>query len=258
MKLALATRAADLQTAPGTLLSNRPPVRHLLCLVKIWPPLVMLAISAGCGQSEIRVYRVAKEAPQSEQTAQADPASVPPGHPNVSSTSTGLKWKLPAGWEGVAPGEMRLASFRVNGQDGKQADVSIVPLRGMAGGDLANVNRWRDQVGQSAITEEALIKLAQPVEAAGQPAQLYEQAGKIPNSDEPARILGVIQHRGDTAWFFKMSGDDQLVARQKPIFIEFLKSLSFPVTSIRTDLPPSHPPIDPTALASAQSQTQPA
>ena len=34
--------------------------------------------------------------------------------------------------------------------------------------------------------------------------------------------------RDDVAWFFKMTGDDALVAEQKPAFVEFLKSVSFP------------------------------
>ena len=94
-------------------------------------PIVILL--AGCGKGDIRVYRVAKEAPQPELTVQTE--------------SPVLKWKLPSDWEEVAPGEMRVASFRIKGQNGKQADVSIVPLPAMAGGELNNVNRWRSQVG---------------------------------------------------------------------------------------------------------------
>src|SRR5215831_8892503 len=88
---------------------------YLLCPFRIWVPLLLVAVSTGCGQNDIRVYRVANATPS------AEPASLPPGHPDISSASPGLKWKLPAGWESVAPGEMRLASFRVNGKDGKQA-----------------------------------------------------------------------------------------------------------------------------------------
>jgi len=210
--------------------------------------LPILVVLAGCGQGDIRVYRVAKEAPQPEQTAQADTGAVPAGHPDISGASPGLKWKLPAGWEEVPPGEMRVASFRVKGQNGKQADVSIVPLPGMAGGEINNVNRWRSQVGQSPVSQTELAQLAQPIEIAGQPGQLYEQAGKAPNSDGETRILAAIQRRSEMAWFFKMTGDDALVAEQKPAFIEFLKSLSFSTTTVRTDLPPSHPPIDTAAL----------
>src|SRR5437867_2822935 len=91
---------------------------------RIWAPCLLVALSGGCGQNDIKVYRVAKETPQPEQTAQTEPAAaLPPGHPDTSRATPQLKWTLPAGWEEVTPGEMRVASFRVKGQDGKQADV---------------------------------------------------------------------------------------------------------------------------------------
>ncbi len=121
---------------------------------------------------------------------------------------------------------MRVASFKVAGTDGKQADVSVVPLPGEAGGDFSNVNRWRGQVSLPPVSEDELTKLAQSVELAGQPADLYEQDGKNP-AGEPTRILAVIQRRDGMAWFFKMTGDSQLVAAEKPNFVEFLKSIQF-------------------------------
>jgi len=197
---------------------------------------------AGCGRNDVQVYRVAKEQPQSQSPAQ--PAAIPAGHPEVSGdASPRLQWKLPAGWEEAAPGEMRAASFRVKGEGGKQADVGVFPLPGMAGTDLDNVNRWRGQVSQSSVSAQELAKLAQPVQVAGQSAQLYEQAGPNPGSGEKTRILAAILRREDVAWFFKMTGDDALVAQQKPSFIEFLKSVSFPAPVAQTELPPSHPPI---------------
>jgi hypothetical protein len=139
---------------------------------------------------------------------------------------------------------MRAASFRVAGKDGKQADVSVIPLPGLAGSDLDNVNRWRGQVGLPGVSEAELAKLAQPVEIAGQSASLYEQAGSNPGSGDKTNILAAITRRDGTAWFFKMTGNDALVTEQKPAFIEFLKSVSFPAAVAQAQLPPSHPPID--------------
>jgi hypothetical protein len=116
-------------------------------------------------------------------------------------------------------------------------------LPGMASTDLANVNRWRGQVGLAPVSEEELPKLAEAVEVAGQPAQLYDQVGDNPGSGDKSRILAAIQRRDGTPWFFKMTGDAQLVAEQKPVFAEFLKSVSFTVAPAQTELPPSHPPI---------------
>ncbi len=139
---------------------------------------------------------------------------------------------------------MRAASFRVAGKDGKQADVSVIPLPGLAGSDLDNVNRWRGQVGLAGVSEAELAKLAQAVEVAGQPASLYEQAGTNAGSGDKNRILAAITRRDGVAWFFKMTGDDGVVAGQKPVFIEFLKSVSFPAATAQAQLPPAHPPID--------------
>jgi hypothetical protein len=225
------------------------------------PILVALLFAAGCHRDDVKVYRVAKDQEQpQQQTAPALPTdspnpTLPPGHPDVSSapgaslstasesTLPQLTWKTPEGWTEVPPTEMRVASFKVTGANGKQADVSVVPLPGMPGSDDANVNRWRGQVGLSPVSSEELKKSAENVEAGGQPAQLYDIAGKNPGSGDDMRILGVIQHRADAVWFFKMTGDANLVEQQKPAFVEFLKSLNFGAAQAQNELPSSHPPI---------------
>lgn len=171
----------------------------------------------------------------------------------------GIKYTLPASWSETPPGQMRVASFRINGKDGKQADVGVVPLPGLMGRDLENVNRWRTSVGLAAVREEGLAKLAQPVEVAGQPGQLYEQAGENPGSGEKTRILAAVSRQNNVAWFFKIAGDDELVAQQKPAFIEFLKSVSFNTSGPQAGLPPSHPPVGdaPTPLMSAAAAAVP-
>ena len=204
------------------------PVRGLL----LWAPLLLLL--AGCHRDAVKVYRVAKDQDQPQpQTAPAQSTdtpnpSLPPGHPDISSApgaappSTSrtalpqLTWKTPDGWTEVPGGEMRVASFKIQGPDGKQADVSVIPLPGLsASTDDANVNRWRGQVGLPPVSSEELKKSAEDVQAGGQPAQLYDLAGTSPGSGSAERILGVIQHRDDIAWFFKMTGDAGLVEQQK-------------------------------------------
>jgi hypothetical protein len=221
----------------------------------------LLFLVAGCQREQIKVYRVAKEQnPPPSQTAPTLPtdspnSTLPAGHPDISSApvpsmpaASGsaqppLTWQTPAGWTEVPPSEMRLASFKVSGQDGKQADVSVVPLPGMPGSDDANVNRWRGQVGLPPVSPDELKKSEENTEVAGQPAQLYDLAGQNPGNGEAARILGVIQHRDDAVWFFKMTGDASLVEQQKPAFVAFLKSLKFTAAPAQPELPAAHPPI---------------
>lgn len=209
--------------------------------------LLALLTWTGCSDNEVRVYRVAKENTTQPLMAQGQ---LPAGHPDVSAPKPKLTYTTPAGWAEAKPGEFRVASFTVKGENGKQADFGIFPLPGGAGGDVANVNRWRSQVGLEALEPEELKKQAQNIEIAGQPAELYEIAGKAAGSNEPTRILGAIQHREGTAWFFKMTGDDPFVAQQKATFIEFLKALKMEASPM-AGLPPSHPPIDGSSPAAA-------
>ena len=196
----------------------------------------------GCDRGQIRVQLAPKEssAPQVVQEMAPAPA-------DVGGTAPGgrLTWTLPQGWQEQAPSEFRVASFNIKGTDGT-ADMSIVPLSGSAGGDLANVNRWRGQVGLAPISADGFSKTAQPVQVGSATGDLYELAGENA-AGEDARVLAVIQHRGDTTWFFKMTGNSALVAREKPAFIEFLKSVKFGADDAAA-LPPSHPPLDSAGL----------
>lgn len=201
----------------------------------LWGLLLTVLVGSGCQREEVRVYRVAKD------PAKSGSPGMGQAHGQPGSRLPRLEYQVPPGWEEVAAGEMRLASFKV--QEGSNAaDVGVFPLPGLAGGDLGNVNRWRSQVGLPAVTEGELAKLAEEVSIAGSPGRLFDLAGENPGSGEKTRILAGILHREGVAWFFKMTGDDALVAKNKPLFVEFLKSMRF--TSPQGELPPDHPPID--------------
>jgi hypothetical protein len=170
---------------------------------------VLAIFSTGCNRDDVKVYHVEK-----------DDSSAAPAPPQ-------LKYMLPDGWQEKKPSEMRAASFGIS-EDGKTADVSVIPLGGMAGGDFANVNRWRGQVGLDALADDAISKLAEKVAVGNQPADLYDLAGTSSETGGAERIIGVILHRDGTAWFFKMTGDPGLVEKQKPPFVAFLKSVQYP------------------------------
>lgn len=233
---------------------------------------IALALSTGCHKEQAQVYNAANDQGQPQPTVAVTPTNsssmdLPPGHPDISSAPMQaattapashsaaplLTWALPVGWTEVAPSEMRVASFSIVDANNKHADVSVIPLSGMGGGDLPNVNRWRGQVGLAKTTEDQLSAMAESVEAAGQPAQLYDITGKSPDNGQATRILVAIEHRGDTSWYFKMMGDADLVEQQKPTFITFLKSLSFTAEQTQGQLPPGQPAISDTGATSTAS-----
>ena len=179
------------------------------------------------------------------------PGGLPDSADNSARTAPSIKYTVPAGWQESAGGEMRVASFRILA-DGKQAEVGVVPLPGLMGRDLETVNRWRGTVGLEPAKEDDLPKLAEAVQIGGETGQLFDQDGENPGSGEKSRILGAIARHEGVAWFFKMTGDSAVVAKEKPAFISFLKSVSFEAASPAATgvasagaggLPPSHPPI---------------
>ena len=210
----------------------------------------LILAATGCGRDSVKVYHVDSSdtaTPPPSAASVAMPATMPNGLPVPdNSGQPTLQYTLPAGWEKKTPTAMRVASFGIS-QDGKQADVSVIPLAGTAGTDPANVNRWRGQVGLAALPETDLAALAEKITVGEMPADLYDIAGTQPGSGDPQRILGVILHREDTAWFFKVTGEAGLVEASKPAFIAFLKSVSFgapsaaPAAMDMSQLPPSHP-----------------
>ena len=135
---------------------------------------------AGCGNDDVKVYKVAKT---DDSTPAPNPAPAPaPG--DMSAAPGGaqpgapqLNWTLPDGWTAKPAGEMRLASFSAPGKNGNAVDISVVPLPGMAGGDLNNVNRWRGQVGLDPISADDLPKQGQPVTVGDSQAVLYDLTG---------------------------------------------------------------------------------
>ena len=68
-----------------------------------------------------------------------------------------FSWKTPVNWLEKEPSSMRLASFDIP-YGGSMADISITNFSGDAGGELANVNRWRRQLELDPISIEEINK----------------------------------------------------------------------------------------------------
>ena len=227
-------------------------MKHLVHLNALPVAAALVFMMAGCGRDNVKVYKVdSSDAPVTPPPA-ATPATMPTTMPDGlpvpdNSGQPKLKYTLPEGWKEKPLTQLRVASFEIS-ENGKTADVSVIPLGAMSGGDAANVNRWRGQVGQAPLDEDTLTKLAEKVEAAGQPADLYDIAGTSPGSGDAERIIGTILHSDTATWYFKMSGDANLAEKQKGSFIAFLKSVEFnklaaPSSMDLSQLPPSHPAI---------------
>lgn len=212
-------------------------VRPLPCLRKIasaacrgpscsrWARLAGLLIAAacfvGCGEPTITSYRAPKEKHPDVSASQTKPH----GHGGMSRPQASLQWKLPAGWKESAPGQMSIAAFTIAGKDGGEAQVNITVLPNLAGHDADIVNMWRQQIGLAPLTEEEATRGLRPVEVGGETGRMFEAPPASDDSKPKTRIVTAIVHRADGSWFYKLTGGTPIVENQKPVFIEFLKSI---------------------------------
>lgn len=188
-----------------------------------------LFLAAGCGDSQIKTYRIAKE----DHARKPEVHSADDGHdhgaPAPSRPTPNLRWNLPKGWHEQPSDGMRKAVFQINGSDGKMAQVMVIPLPGASNIEMESVNMWREELGLPVLTREQVAAQAEPVDFGDAKGHLFEMSMATPKSGQKfkMRTLGAMAERGNVLWFVKMTGEDELVAQEKPAFVGFLKSLGF-------------------------------
>jgi hypothetical protein len=184
----------------------------------------LLLSMAACGRDEVSHYRVPKQAGgPSGETAPGGgmpgmAGAVPP--PPDASTTGQLQWALPKGWSESRTGGMRYATLKPTAPG--KIDVSVTVFPGPAGGEVANVNRWRNQIGLPPVDEAALARDRKTVKSpAGNVAVFdYTSEGEI-----KTRLVAAILFAGGNSWFVKMVGDAGPVAASRPEFVRLLESL---------------------------------
>lgn len=171
----------------------------------------LLLTASACSRPRVAVY----DAPKDDAAPHAAAPEMPP--PPASAPAEGaLAWKLPAGWSQRDGTGMRVATLTPPGAPG--TELSVVRLAGDAGGDLANVNRWRQQLGLPALAtlDGASESFATP---AGRALVVEARAA------DGRALLGAIVAHGDSSWFFKLTGPAAAVDGLKADYRSFIRSL---------------------------------
>ncbi|HET7826910.1 MAG TPA: hypothetical protein VFK90_16360, partial [Anaeromyxobacter sp.] len=164
-----------------------------------------------------------KAAPAPSTLAATAPAGMPGDVPAAGRpASGGLRWTLPSGWTEAQGGQMRFATLKPPVQG--KVDASVVVLPGPAGGELANVNRWRNQIGLPPIDEAALAAARKIVQTKAGPLKVYDftNGGKT-----GTRVVAGLTESGGNTWFVKLSGDAAAVGAARDDFMKLLRSLRF-------------------------------
>ena len=190
----------------------------------------VVALTACEKNSEIKVYRVSKapleESASQQQDAMPTNTSAPRMPGGLAQTSSAAV-TTPPNWEPQPLSQMRQASFLVKGDSDAVADISFVSLGTAAGNVLDNVNRWREQLGQSPITEQKLGDVAQRLRTSLGDVIIVDLAG-LPKDADPmkdGRIIAAMTTTADSTLFFKMRGNADLTEAQKGDFIKWVAAV---------------------------------
>jgi hypothetical protein len=182
-----------------------------------------LLVLTGCKRDQVSSYEIPKE----DYSISTPAAPAMAGHARQQAQPQ-LTWTLPKGWtEKSGQQKMGVGAFRVEGEEGKYADIRIIPLRAGPEIEQQSVNIWREELGLPEVPVDQIK--GEEIDVPGAHAHLYDLkseelkfAGKF-----KARTTGAAVEKDGTLWFVKMIGEESVVADQQGEFREFLKSLKF-------------------------------
>jgi hypothetical protein len=137
----------------------------------------------------------------------------------VSSERPQIEWEVPAGWSPAPASAMRYAAFAAGGDNSEKVDISVVTFPGDGGSDLSNINRWRQQIGLSPIETNTIE--AAPLKASNTTFSTIDIAGAN------ARTVAAWTRKEGRAWFFKLTGPNAAVEKEKQNFVKFVQSVRF-------------------------------
>ena len=124
---------------------------------------------------------------------------------------------------------MRRATFVAKGTEGQTAEIVVSVFPGDVGGLLANINRWRSQIGLGPVAPDEISGITSDLVINGTKATVVDfKADTAPaGKAQPLRMVVVTIPQAGNSWFFKMTGDSPLVEAQKETFLQFVKSVQF-------------------------------
>jgi hypothetical protein len=182
-----------------------------LCRCIVGCLVVAASLPCGCDREGVHAYSIPKEARQ----------SAPAGHAPMGTTPAGaVGWTVPEGWRAVSSEQpMRVATFRAGAGDGLEVTVAAFP--GDAGGLLANINRWRGQLGMEPTNDADLAGAMRLSTDHGVEVRTLRLVGR-----KGQDMLGAVVHPGDgQTWFVKAMGEPGAITQLSESFAAFAGSL---------------------------------
>src|SRR5436190_18090696 len=151
---------------------------------------------------------------------QAGPSQMAAAAPQTTSAPP-IKWKIPEGWTEVPPSSLRYASFSAPADVGSKIDISVVTFPGDGGSDADNINRWRGQMGLAPVDANAVTSQVAPLKTEDMKFSTTDITGN------KTRTIAAWTRRDGRVWFFKATGPNAAIEKEKPKFVKFIESVRF-------------------------------
>ena len=190
--------------------------------------LALLSLSAGCRDQSVRVSDAPRDGVEASSTvAPADDTADRTGSDRgdepsrVAAVISGdAPWIVPDGWrESPDRPPMRHATYLFDDESGA-IEVAITRFPGDVGGMLANVNRWRGQVGLAPISAGELPALLEPFSNPGYEGHLIHLQGERGDM----LVASVYESAADRTWFVRVIADPQVTRRVKDEVFAFSRT----------------------------------
>lgn len=150
--------------------------------------------------------------------------SAPMGAPSAGRPS--FKWSLPEGWEIRKGRSGRIVTVGPRGAT--TTECYLYPLSGDGGGVVLNINRWRGQMGQKGLSDEAVAKLER-IDVLGIKAPLVKIRGPFRGQSgealDGALLYGMVCLKDAYLLTAKMTGPTSVMDKEWEKFVAFCKSL---------------------------------
>jgi hypothetical protein len=186
---------------------------------------ICFCVAGGCErEDQIIAYEAPKELPRIAPNLPVAGPAPAQAATNPADAERGATWTLPEGWKEQPARAMRVATIRTS-EAPDAAELIITRFGADSYKDkLANINRWRGQVGLAPVADPA----EQPVKSTtvgGATGDLYEFAGTA-NGKALRQFVAAVP-RGDLVWFFRFTGTPEEIAAHQEKFDAFLRSVQW-------------------------------
>jgi hypothetical protein len=138
-----------------------------------------------------------------------------------------ITYEKPEPWKEGRTSSFRVAAFEIAGDDGKRAEVTVIPLGREAGDLKSNADRWAGEIKLPTFNSiDEVREQLRTIHVDGTESEMLHLKPASDSASSEATI-GVITRRDDRVWFFKLRGDASLVEQERERFEAFVKSVKF-------------------------------